>query len=279
VGRESRKAKGQANESEAGADEPDPGDSGGEASRVIKVSQIRDLTIHAAYAPREGKWRVLSVDPADRMNASAQNALLKTLEEPPGRAVLILVTSRPHMLLPTVRSRCLSVRFAAMPVPDLAARLEALGFDRAEALMRAALAGGRAGAALRLKLAEVRDRREAVLATLEGLARDRGALAELGRANALLLGDGEESTLLEGLDLIEAILRDAALSASRAPASALVHADLAPRIEALGLRLGRSRAATLVRAVERLRADLRFNPNEKIMADCLWAAIAGGPVP
>ena len=277
VGREARKGK-------PGDDDSDEDDgasqgSSGETSRVIKVDQIRNLTAHAAFAPREGRSRVFVVDPADRMNVAAQNALLKTLEEPPGSSVLVLVTSRPHLLLPTVRSRCLAVRFAAMPVPALARRLQSLEFAPEDAMQRAALAGGRAGIALGLDLASVRARREEVLRVLERLSGGPRALADLAGMAGVLSGDGEEATLLEGLELVEALLRDAALAASGAPVETLVHADLEERTAGLGERLGRSRAAALVRSVERLRNDLRFNPNEKILADCLWAAVAGGPLP
>src|SRR6185436_1297399 len=105
VGREPRK-KGESASSAAPAPaedaddaEADSADESGELSRVISVKQIRALCEHAAFGPREGRARVFVIDPADRMNAAAQNALLKTLEEPPGSAVLILVTARAHLLL------------------------------------------------------------------------------------------------------------------------------------------------------------------------------------
>ena len=83
------------------------------------------------------------------MNLQAQNALLKTLEEPGEASVLILVSSRPQLLLPTVRSRAFGIRFVTLRAAELAALLEARGIPRAEAKVRASLADGRAQPDLR----------------------------------------------------------------------------------------------------------------------------------
>src|SRR5579871_6093551 len=77
-----------------------PGDAGS-----IKVDQIRDVIERAGFRPFEGKRRVVVIDDADTMMAVTQDALLKTLEEPPPSSIFILVTARPDMLLPTVQSR------------------------------------------------------------------------------------------------------------------------------------------------------------------------------
>ena len=84
----------------------EPGDSGS-----IKVDQVRDLVDRAAYRPFEGRRRVVIIDKADALVPAAQNALLKTLEEPPSLSVFMLINARPDALLPTVRSRCPLLRF------------------------------------------------------------------------------------------------------------------------------------------------------------------------
>jgi len=85
----------------------EPGDTG-----TIKVDQIRDVVDRSSFRPFEGRRRVVVVNDADAMVAAAQNALLKILEEPPPSSVFVLVTSRPDVLLPTVRSRCIRLAFA-----------------------------------------------------------------------------------------------------------------------------------------------------------------------
>src|SRR5207248_3646382 len=120
-----------------------PGDSG-----AIKIDQVREVVERTAYRPFEGKRRVVIVDEADALVGQAQNALLKTLEEPPPSSVFILVTSRPDVLLPTVRSRCPELRFRPLSPADIAAALIARGTPEAEAHAVAATANGSLGEAL-----------------------------------------------------------------------------------------------------------------------------------
>jgi DNA polymerase-3 subunit delta' len=256
------------------------GPSGGpeDLRQFILVDQIRELTRVAGMAPRRGARRVFVIDPADRMNNEAQNALLKTLEEPPGSAVLILVASRPHLLLPTVRSRCFVVGFAALRVRELAAALIERGLDAAEATTRAALAEGRPGRALDLDLKQLQERRDRLLGCLESLATSPSALADLAGMAADIAGK-TQSHLLESLELLEALFRDAARAGQREDDPGLVHADLAKRLRTLGRRIGPERAAGLVGCVERLRRDLRLNVNRTLVAESILAAVAGGPVP
>ena len=88
-----------------------------------------------------------------------------------------------------------------------------------------------------------------------------------------------EAWLLESLELVEALLRDAALAATGADRAAVGHADLADRLERLGRSLGARRSAELIGAVERWRHDLRLNLNKTMVVESLLAAVAGGPVP
>lgn len=250
----------------------------GELRRFILVDQIRELSALAVLTPRLAQRRVFIVDPADAMIHAAQNALLKTLEEPPGRSVIVLVASRPRVLLPTVRSRSFAVRFSRLATAELARLLEKRGIEAAEAPVRAALAEGRPGRALELDLTRVQERREEILTALETLTASDHGLARLPELGAALAGKNEE-TLLEGLDLVQSLLRDAARSAVLSEDAAPVHLDLAPRVGAIGQRLGAGRAASLVHQTDRLRDELRFNLNRTLVAESLLAAIAGGPLP
>jgi len=249
-----------------------------ELSSFITVDQIRGVSHLAGQAPRQGRRRVFIVDPAERMNTNAQNALLKTLEEPPERALIILVAARPHLLLPTVRSRCFAVGFAALASEELARLLEQRGIDPDQATIRAALAEGRPGRALGLDIDAVDGRRREVLEALERLVGAPTEVAELP-AMATRLAGKDETSLTEGLDLLQGLLRDAARAAGDGKTSALVHADLAARLEQLGQRLGPQRAAAIVTSIDRLRGGLRFNLNRVLIAESLLAAVAGGPVP
>ena len=74
--------------------------------KEITVDEVRGVTSFLSRTPAEGGWRVIVVDNADEMNSNAANAILKILEEPPKRAIFLLVSNNPSKLLPTIRSRC-----------------------------------------------------------------------------------------------------------------------------------------------------------------------------
>ena len=87
-----------------------------EDGKAIKVDQIRELVAKLNQTPQISSYQVVLIDPAENMNIAAANALLKTLEEPPGNVVLLLITDRASGLLPTIRSRCQQINFPVPPV-------------------------------------------------------------------------------------------------------------------------------------------------------------------
>jgi DNA polymerase-3 subunit delta' len=117
----------------------------------LAVDLIRHFLIEpATMRPAQGRRRVFLIRDAERMNEEAQNALLKTLEEPPGAACLILVTSSATRLLPTIQSRCQRVPFGLLPADFVAQELVSrLGISAADARLLAALSDGRLGVAIR----------------------------------------------------------------------------------------------------------------------------------
>ena len=122
----------------------EPGDTGS-----IKVEQVRDAVERTAYRPFEGRRRMVIIDTADALVIPAQDALLKTLEEPPPASVFVLVTSRPDVLLPTVRSRCQRLRFGRLAPAAVAAVLMARHeYSEADAYAAASVSDGSVGAAL-----------------------------------------------------------------------------------------------------------------------------------
>jgi DNA polymerase-3 subunit delta' len=127
-------------------------DDRGKLMTVLGVDEVRRLSGFFGLSSGAGGWRVAIVDTADDMNDQAANALLKILEEPPSRAMLILLADAPSRLMPTIRSRCQTLALRPLADPALAAELE----TRAPALSPedrarvALLSGGSIGAALRL---------------------------------------------------------------------------------------------------------------------------------
>jgi DNA polymerase-3 subunit delta' len=120
------------------------------ASREIRIEAMRDAIEFSQRTSGRGRGKVVLVVPADRMNAVTANALLKTLEEPPGDVRFVLATEAAHLLLPTIRSRCLDHALAWPSREEAVAWLqeEGVATPAAPVLLRAA--GGRPEDALRL---------------------------------------------------------------------------------------------------------------------------------
>lgn len=121
-----------------------------EGARELKIEQVRAMQQSLALAPYQSKYRVVLIPDFQRATTGASNALLKSLEEPPSRAILILTADARESLLETIASRCEVVRLRPMPIDDLAKELQTRhGLGEEEARELAQLAGGRVGTALR----------------------------------------------------------------------------------------------------------------------------------
>jgi DNA polymerase III delta' subunit len=144
-------------------------------SRIIEVDTITSINEMASLRPFESNWRIFIIHDAERMRGPAQNHFLKTLEEPAGNSVFILVTEYPNLLLPTIRSRCQRVRFGALrpeTVADILVAQRDLPPDHAAAL--AAVAQGQVSRALDFVDS---DKRDAVLDVVQRLAAGEDPLA------------------------------------------------------------------------------------------------------
>jgi DNA polymerase III subunit delta' len=161
-------------------------DTTGRMRNEIVVDDIRKLNRFFGLSATDGGRRVVIVDAADEMNTSAANALLKMLEEPPARTTLLLVSHQPSSLLPTIRSRCRSLRLSPLGPEDMQAALNQAGAalpDTPEQTAHlAALAAGSVGVALRLLSLDG-------LRLYADLVAILGSLPRLDRQRALALAD------------------------------------------------------------------------------------------
>lgn len=115
---------------------------------VLKIDQVRTLQHEVALSPYEGRWRVYILPEFHRATTEAANCLLKTLEEPPSRVIIILTALRIEMLLPTVVSRCQILSLRPLPIGQVQDALEERGVEPEEAALVARLSGGRIGWAI-----------------------------------------------------------------------------------------------------------------------------------
>lgn len=119
-------------------------------SSVISVKMVRDLIDRLTEKPYEGGWRTVIIHDAEKMNEAAQNALLKTLEEPDGRTAFFLLTAHPEGLLATIRSRCRPVFMPRLSEEVIASELIGRGMSEGRARYAARLSQGVMGRAIAL---------------------------------------------------------------------------------------------------------------------------------
>jgi DNA polymerase-3 subunit delta' len=246
-----------------------PGDSG-----TIKIEEVRDGVPRAAYRPFEARRRVVIIDEADALVPPAQNALLKTLEEPPPASIFILVSSLPDALLTTVRSRCPRLRFGSLSPGEVAEVLmRDHDYDEAEARAAAAGADGSVGRALSLQSADLTGAREAAARLLEQAARVSDPSRRLDVVKDIAGGKSgagsERDQMAACLRAMASLLRDLGILASQVDAGALANADLGPRLARLSGAYGGDRSVRAYVAVDRALAALERNASPKVVADWL----------
>ncbi|MBQ6595117.1 MAG: DNA polymerase III subunit delta' [Clostridia bacterium] len=214
--------------------------------KQILVDDIRGLIAELSLRPYEGIRHIAEISPADAMNASAQNALLKTLEAPPGNTVFLLITSVPEKLLPTILSRCQRVRLTPLPIDTCAKELEKRGIPRRRASLLAGCAGGAVGRALKLDTdTAAMELRSKVIASLGALKRK----CDVARASSLLAECGGREAL--ALDWMEFWARD--LMAVQAGLEPYVEED-GPSLRASGIDGSR-----LLRLIPEARRKMSVN--------------------
>jgi DNA polymerase-3 subunit delta' len=248
----------------------EPGETG-----TIKIEHVRDVIDRAGYRPFEGRRRIVIVDDADALVPAAQNALLKTLEEPPSASIFVLVSSLPDALLPTVQSRCPRLRFAPLAAGDVATVLmRDHGYAEGDARAAAVDADGSIGGALATASADLADAREAARKLLEQAARVPDPARRLDLAKSLAPAGkgtpaGEREQLAACLRALGSLLRDLGILATGADRAALANADLAAQLESLTRPYDNDRSIRAYVAVDQALTALERNASPKIVADWL----------
>lgn len=256
-----------------------------EGKAALGIDLIRGLLDELALAPVEGKRRVFVIDPADAMLDDAQMALLKTLEEPPARSILILIARHESAVLRTIASRCFVLALGELDPAEvervIATKVDATGkpIPADEARVRAAWSGGSPGVALREQhMARIASARAVVEALATGEAR-RNPLAVAGDLIAKAAPKNAEPALrregaLEVTDLLGRALRDALVRAtdgepgtSGAPGRMLSGAD--PKSIARLARAGPDRIATAIHSVQKVEEAIANNQNVNLALEGL----------
>ena len=245
----------------------EPGETGS-----IKIEQVREAIDRSSYRPFEGRRRLVVVDGADALVDVAQEALLKTLEEPPPASVFVLITSRPDILLPTVRSRCQRLRFGPLSAADVAdVLMRDHGVDAAEAHAAAAAADGSVGRALAGSAEDANEARDAAARLLQSAATSNDPRRRLDGAKALVAGGGDRDEVSRRLLALSSLVRDLGLLHSRGDDRALANVDLRPALQALLRSYDADRTIRAFDTVDRALSAIDRNASPKIVAD--WLAL------
>jgi DNA polymerase-3 subunit delta' len=222
----------------------------GTPSRDIRVEQIRGLQERISLRGLESRRKVALIVSAQRMNDQAQNAFLKTLEEPPADTTLILIASEMDRLLPTIRSRCSKVLFGPLPVDVVAQRVQQeRRLDPPTAALAAVMAGGSLGRALRLDLKGLAKRKE-VITRFEALRPD-DAVPVLRFAEEY--GDSREEAE-QVLALLALWLRDVART--QVGADGLANMDMGELAREASKRTHEAELHRRLQLIERARAAI-----------------------
>lgn len=234
----------------------------------IKIDQVRQLQRELSLRPYEAPFKSCIIEDADRFNQASGNSLLKTLEEPPGNALIILLTSNPDSLLPTIRSRCQALVFQQLPEEAVMQILAGQGVEEETARLAASLSGGSPGRALSLcSDAALGSRRE----FLEQILSPPGeGISQLFSRAERLAADKEN--LPELLDLLVTFLRD--LLHLHSGSEELVNRDLEELLRRESMTRSPERVMKMIDQVIETRKTLRRNVNARLAMDVLLMRLA-----
>ncbi len=239
----------------------------------IKIDQVRQIQADLALKPFEGEKKILIVDGAETMNPASANAFLKTLEEPPGDALIVLITSMPQSLLPTIRSRCQEVRFLPLPRHTLArALMRRRGLTEGDAWFLAALSQGSMGRGLEMEVEQEKSARAEAVELLSGLGQ-MGPGAVLALAEALAK---DRERLERLLDIGIEWLRDTLVFRETGDEKLLVHGQDRDALRQWGERFSLQRMLADMTLFTASRALLDRRVSAQLVAEDLLLKLASG---
>jgi DNA polymerase-3 subunit delta' len=239
---------------------------------TISIGQIRELIDEVAFQPFEARYRFAIMDPADQMKIEAQNSLLKTLEEPLSRTILILITTNPYLLLDTIRSRARLLQFGEIPAEAIEQHLTANRIMPPEdAHLAATLSGGSLAKAMTFDTLAYREIRKQALEFVSILL-DRDNFKDA----SILAGQAskEKKSFSVWMGAVTALLQDiyyAAVAPERVGQN-----DLLSTLTQLAEKTPRF---TLVSAIEKiliLQRELHLNINRQLALEALFLSMKSG---
>ena len=246
--------------------EPLPG------KKEISIDQIREIQKELNFRSFSGGKKIAILDPATLINWSAQNALLKTLEEPPPQSVLILISPTAGGLLPTLRSRCLCVSFGPLPRDFVAQFLiSRKGKTAQEAEFLAAMSMGSLAKAINMEQDVLLKNRQAWVEKLNSLSPGNyRAAAEMAEKLAV-----NREECLKFLEWAEGWCRDLTVICAAGNPQAAVNLDMAAQIQHLAAQYGLDRVLEIHSETSQATARIHRNVNRRMVLESLFFSIVG----
>jgi len=237
-------------------------------SQFIKIEQTRSMNEQAQFRPYEGRRRVFILDDAEWLLQGAANSLLKTLEEPPPTTLVILVTSKPYVLLDTIRSRCQMLNFAPLNASEIEEHLQMNNMPPDEARLRARLSRGSIGHAREIDLDEYRKTRDTMLEVAETLGVTR-EIAKLISASEYLGRKIEKDEFEVHIDVLLVLLDDLFHLKLNALEGSLTNADIAERLKRVSEKISVDQINVWVERIEEIFRAMPRNVNRQLAMDAM----------
>jgi DNA polymerase-3 subunit delta' len=231
----------------------------------LKIGTIREWQRDIALRPYEGQRRVFILHDADYLNEEASNAMLKTLEEPPPFATLVLVANRDNML-PTIVSRCQVLRLRPLPRQQVArALMQQTDLNAEQAALLAAWSGGHIGWALRMAASPeaIEHRRERLAALLELHRQPRSRAFRWAEERSQEYRSGQQHDVLEWLTLWQSWWHDMLLVSVGCPES-ITHTDRHAELEQEARRYNLTEIHAFMTRLDETARQLRENVNPQL---------------
>lgn len=242
--------------------------------KSIKIDQIRKLNSNMSLKPY-GEYKIYLVDDADRMTIQAQNALLKTLEEPSDYGIIILVTKNEQTLLDTIRSRCVEIKFSPLDTEDVKSILIDRGVSTEVATVSAIFSRGSVGNAISIsqntKLVELRTSLEIYLEKILVSSDKYEAMAEFDTFKTY------SDSIFQIIDLLKIYIRDAILIRETKNSKLLINIDSENLISKISKKLSLSQLGKIMDIIDdtelKLRANCNFNSTIQTMSINIYEVV------
>jgi DNA polymerase-3 subunit delta' len=245
----------------------------------ISVDDMRRLNEEAQYRPFEGRFRFFVVDRAEKMSPNAANSILKTLEEPPSTSRIVLVTAFPHLILPTIRSRCQTFRFLPLERGEIMNYLETQT-DLEQESLRASFSAGSIGAALSIDIEKTLDERDAILSLLQEWLEKRrfSVIFRYCNRKPLVSKMKSRDAVYQYLVQLELLCYDLYFLAVGTP-ERIVNQDRCKELGEMASTVAPGEISRLVDSVLDAKRDLERNVNSTICFQTLWLEALGHHIP